>query len=378
MRIPRGCAYYSRYHQMMPALREKMEYMAYTFGQTYDSYLITEPNREYFWSNGFQGVVGFSRIGRYINIPGGLIASNENKNRLLLDLKQFAILNHLTISIYSVLDNDLPLFREYGLQPTKLGEDAIVDLTACDWSGKDFQWIRRQSNFCRRNKLVVKEISSKSCSRELWNQYQEEISRISELHLSTKTQAGEMQLFEGQLLFDHLQRRRLFIVVNTDRDRRIEGFAIINPYARGKGWAIEMYRHLPDSVRGVMPFLIHQIMQILKTEGVREVSLCIVPYLRCPQKIPGDSTLGRNLIGFWAKHFNFLWDLKGLYHFKSRFRPRYANLYVCVFPKITIGSIMAFNLALGVLKFRISRVLKNVLKIRGKSNAYAKPQLEES
>ncbi len=377
MQVPRGCAHYAHYDLMPYTLKAKMEKMAFEHGLTYDSYLITEPNREYFWSKNMSGVVGFRRLGRYINLPGGLIAADEDKNRLLSDIMEFAKLNRFTVSVYSVTDKDLNRLRVKGFQVNKLGEDTVLNLADCHWKGKSYQWVRRQSNFCRRHGLVVEEISSSVCDRIQWERQKREIQRLSDLHLSTKTQAGEMQLLEGQLLFEDLQRRRLFIAKNINKGQRIESFVIINPYADGTGWGVEMYRHLPDAVRGAMPFLIHQVVEILKTEGVREVSLCMVPFLRCNEKIKGENALVRRLIVFWSNHFNFLWDSRGLYHFKSRFRPRFLNLYVCVYPKVSIGSIIAFNAAIGVFNLRLGKVLKNARSVRSKKNAYGKPQLAE-
>ena len=92
-------------------------------------------------------------------------------------------------------------------------------------------------------------------------------------------------------------------------------------------------------MRGTISFLMHQTMQVLQSEGVRHVSLCLVPGMGCNQPRPGDSALARWGFVLAARYLGFLFDTAGMYHFKSRFRPRFESRYICVRPKITLGSL---------------------------------------
>ncbi len=44
----------------------------------------------------------------------------------------------------------------------------------------------------------------------------------------------------------------------------------------GKGWALETFRKRQEAPRGTVPFLIKWIVDLLKTEPVEEVSLCLL------------------------------------------------------------------------------------------------------
>ena len=59
----------------------------------------------------------------------------------------------------------MPLVSLAGFQATKWGEEALVDLPDCTWSGKDYEWVRRQSNYCRRQGLVGSRVPARGLSR---------------------------------------------------------------------------------------------------------------------------------------------------------------------------------------------------------------------
>ena len=158
-----------------------------------------------------------------------------------------------------------------------------------------------------------------------------------------------------------MRRKRIFIARAQAGAGRLEGFLICNPAADGKRWVLEVYRHRPDAVRGTVPFLMHQAMQVLAAEGVDEASLCLIPGLNCAEPLRGDSPLVRRSMVWGTRYFSFIFDAAGLYHFKSRFRPQFENRYVCVFPRVTLGSAWAFVRLVSVLKLDARKSLRIAL-----------------
>ncbi|HEV8004248.1 MAG TPA: hypothetical protein VGP63_30565, partial [Planctomycetaceae bacterium] len=58
------------------------------------------------------------------------------------------------------------------------------------------------------------------------------------------------------------------------------------------------------------------------------------------------------------QYLNCLFDFAGLYHFKSRFRPRYESRYICARPGLTPSTAIAFFRMSGVLTFDIKKIVK--------------------
>jgi phosphatidylglycerol lysyltransferase len=88
----------------------------------------------------------------------------------------------------------------------------------------------------------------------------------------------------------------------------------------------------------VIPALITQAMRQMQSEGVEFVSLSLAPFLRCTP-VTGDSPLFRTIANFWWRRLNVIYDVQGLFHFKSRFRPDYREMYLAASPKITVRSL---------------------------------------
>ena len=339
-----------------------IEEQAYDYGRVYDSYFATEDGWKRFRVRGLDGLFSYRRLGRYVKVVGGLLASDAEKPRLLREYTHMADSYGLVTSFYNVIEEDLDVFRKYGYQITKWGEEPIVDLAKCTWSGKPYEWVRRQTNYCRRAGVTIVEHRREDMDDESWTELLRELRRVSDSLLATKPQVGEIQLVEGQLEVAGWGRRRLFVAYTQDPTPRVEGFLIALPMDGGRRWSFEMYRHRPDAVRGVVPHLFHETMIRMKAEGIDSVSLCLVPGLGCEEAIPGDSALTRRSLCFGKKHLNFLFDFAGLYHYKSRFRPRYESRYVCSRPgSSALATIALFRMS-GLLTFAPRKVAKQFVR----------------
>ena len=337
---------------------DRLEELAVRHGRNYDAYLVTEPGWEYFWSRGRRGVVAVARQGRYLFSSGGLLAPEEHQPELLAQLVDHAERNRLVLSFFNIGEEQLPLFRSFGFQATKWGEEALVDLPGRTWSGKCFEWVRRQTNFCRRHGLVMKECVREAVSPARWERLIAEVTEVSQLFLDSKPQSNEMRFLQGGFDPQQMGRKRIFIARADEGAGRIEGFLACNPCDDGRTWVMETFRQRPDAVRGTIPFLMHQVMRQLKDEDVQRVSLCLIPGLGCREPLSGDSALARWGLVIGTQRFNLVFDTAGAYHFKSRFRPRFESRYLCVRPQMSLGAAMAFIRLLGVMKVDFGKIFQ--------------------
>ncbi|QDV53115.1 bifunctional lysylphosphatidylglycerol flippase/synthetase MprF [Gimesia fumaroli] len=325
-------------------------------GRYFDSYLATEPGRLSFWSRGRRGLISYKRWRKHVIIGGGLIAPEHHKPQLVTEFLEYARQNRLSVAFHNIGEEDLSFFQDFQFQITKWGEDPMIDLESCTWQGKEFEWVRRQTNYCLRQGVTACEVRPDQLHPVQWLETISEVIQVANESLTRKPQKKTMQFFEGRIDNHDLGLRRLFI---ARRQGRIEGFVICNPILNGTGWATELYRHRLDSVKGTMAFLIHHVLQQLKQEGVQKAGLCLDLGRDC-HPLPGDSFLVRQGLVFAEKHLTSIFDFTGLRHFKSRFRPQYEKRFACVYPKVTIGSLLAFASTTGVLDLHYGRFARNL------------------
>ncbi len=267
----------------------RTEHQAYMYGKVYDSYFATESGWKQFWSPDRSGLVSYRRLGRHVKVIGGLLASDEEKPQLLREFVVFAQSHRLSTTFFNVTEEDAPIFREHGFEVTKWGEEPFVDLQKCNWSGHEFDWVRRQTNYCQRAGITIVEHRRDEMDDVEWALLIQNLRALSDEQLATKAHAGTIRLLEGQLESNRWGRRRLFVAYSSGVPTRIEGFLVALPMRNGRQWSFEMYRHRRDAVRGVVPHLFHIAMMRMKAEGIEAVSLCLVPGLGCEEAITGDS-----------------------------------------------------------------------------------------
>ncbi len=335
--------------------RARASHFAFRFGRAYDACLVAEPGWEHFWSAGRQGMVAVARQGRYMFSSGGLLAPAAHQEELLRQLVAHAASRACTLTFFNICEDQLPHFRKFGFQATKWGEEAVVDLPRCTWTGKSYEWVRRQTNFCRRHGLDFRECRRGDFSGAQWARLTAELADVSNAFLAGKPQSREMPFLQGSFDPCRLGQKRVFVAQNR-ASGRIEAFVACSPCG-SKTWVMETCRQRPDAVRGATAFIMHQAMQQLKAEGVLRVSLCLLPGLRCRQPHPGDSAMVRWGLAIGTGRFCPAFEMAGPYHFKSRFRPHFESRYLCVRPRMTLGTAVAFIRLLGVMKLDPLRLI---------------------
>jgi len=362
MRPPAGTLYFRRHSEMPRELQEQLDELAFRHGRTFDSYLVTEADREYFWIGQGRGVVAFYRWLKFLHVVGGLLADDAHKRELLESFARFARANRKHVTFYNLVRDEAVGLAEHGFQVTKCGEEPLIDLAATQWQGRSYEWLRRQENFCGRQGLICREVSADPTDNEYRECVVPELTEISAQHIKQTVYGRELKFFEGRFAPLELRRRRMFVAESPSGAARprIEAFVICNPARAGKLWAVEIYRKRTDAPRGVVPFLILRVARQLQREGIDHLSLSLCPTLRCEVARPGDSALLRWGMTFWWNHLNWIFDMRGIYHFKSRFRPEFQDRYIAAFPRLTFLSLRSFFLLWGILEPTPIRLVRQI------------------
>ncbi|MEZ6060627.1 MAG: DUF2156 domain-containing protein [Planctomycetaceae bacterium] len=336
----------------------RVEQHAWTWGSAPESYDIAISDGSFLSSACGSVMVSVLPHRRYWHVPGGLLGPTELIRDAVAWLKRVAERRRVTLILYSVREQDVPAFVDAGFEVTKFGEEPVLDLGDITWRGKPFEWVRRQSNFCRRAGLEVVEIADQSEQHRL----ADDLLEILREDLAWRTYSRPLRLLEGEFDARALFRRRLF-VARSIRTGRTEAFLACSPMQAGQSWGFESYRRRSGAPRGVMPFLFRETIDRLQAEGVRQVSLCLVPGRNIPQhSSPTARRLVQWTLSTWYKRLEFLFNARGQDYFKSRFRPRFQNRYICVTPTTTLRSMTSFLQVSGAVRPDLRNLARNLWK----------------
>jgi len=362
LKLPHDWEFFPDRRKMSAEDLAAFERVAFMHGAAPDSYLAVEPDGQAMMTADRQMGFGILNCGRVWHLPGGVLASAETKREFLKTLAEVARRNRLVIGVHSVNESDAQIMREVGFEINKFGEEPTLDLTKHTWSGNQLSWVRQQSNNCQREGIVCKELHRSEMSDEQWRDLETQLKKITADDLKDRG-VPELRGLEGRLFLDHLGRRRVFIAYHDAQKSppgaanttlrpsglpEIQAFLICNPMNRGTAWAFEMYRRQKNAVRGVMPHLMRSTVDLLKAEGIGRVSLCTVPGKGSGVGAdPRQHWLVGRTMNFWYEKLNFMFNLHGQCHYKSRFRPTFENRYLCVTPHSTMFSIFSFLIVTG-------------------------------
>lgn len=343
---------------LSPQEKFELESAAYTFGLAPETYDVACTPGTVLRTPCGSGIFNLHKDGRFWHLAGGMIAHPDLKPQMVQWLKDISSKQRQTILVYSVCDNELDEYRRAGYAINKFGEEPIVDLANMDWKGSAFEWVRRQTNFCVRAGLEVVEIRDAKTQHEL-------ASQLDEIHdddLSNRVYSKPLKLLEGEFNSKSLHRRRLFVARNRET-QHIEGFLATSPMNDGKSWAFETYRKRRTAPRGTIPFLFRMVMDIMRSEGVEQASLCVVPGrgAQHDRTAHADRRI-RWLLETWYKRLNFMFNTAGQDFFKSRFRPRYQNRYICVYPANTVGSFTSFLKTSGAFRPNFRNLFNQLIR----------------
>ena len=133
----------------------ELEALAYRYASVPEAYDIAVSDGYVLKSACGEGAMSVLADGKFWHVSGSLLAPERLKPDMIQMLKQISERSRRTIAVYNVSQTDAMKFQQQGFVVNKFGEEAILDPAQTDWKGRKYEWVRRQTNFCRRAGLAV-------------------------------------------------------------------------------------------------------------------------------------------------------------------------------------------------------------------------------
>ena len=318
------------------------------------SWMTTWTGNHYWFTPEGGGAVAYRVIGGVAITTGDPLGPPATHPQTALAFAAFCGDRGWQPAFYSVTDALRDTLEQAGWSSMQVAEETVVQTAGWSTDGKKMQDIRTSINR-----------AAKEGVRAEWSSYEKlgplvtaQIREISELWVAEKD-LPEMGFTLGGV--DELSAPEVALMLAIDGDGRVQGVTSWLPtYADGVvvGWTLDFMRRRPDSMNGLMEFLIAQTILRARDEGVEFVSLSGAPLAvsGTPAEGPGatgaagaaGSAAGSNpaasILPFLSRTLEPVYGFRSLLRFKLKFRPEFASLWLCYRDPLALPAI---GLALG-------------------------------
>ena len=259
----------------------------------------------------------------------------------------------------NITPDELPTFRAAGFGPTKTAEECVVrhpDRPPGEWPGGRFRSVRKAIAWSRRAGVTVREEPAGANADELL--------ALARRHAAAKPQRGLPWWLDPPPPTEPGDPQRLWAA-------RCGGKLVAASTAHPLGtreadgtrrWTLATFHRDPLAPPGAATATVAAVVDALAAGGITAVSLGPAPALRCDVKTTADRPVVRRAAALWFRAGNGLFDARGLWHFKSRFRPDLEPLFACGTPTVSVRQAADFVLASGVLRADPRAVVRQAIR----------------
>jgi phosphatidylglycerol lysyltransferase len=302
----------------LPHERERARAILKEHGRSPNDFFKLWPDKSYFFSQSGASCIAYKvawGVAMGLGDPAGPADDIEAATR---DFMTFCGDCGWDVAFHQVLPDFIRIYADLGLQFTKVGEEAVVDLArfSNETSQKrDFRRIKRKFSG-----------EGYTSDRHLPPQGQDLMDAIEEVSREWLSLPGrrERSFTLGKFDRDYLKETPIFCV--KDPAGRIMAFANEIPSYRSGEATVDLMRHRVEIPNGTMDFLFLELLRALHSEGFIAFDLGLAP-LGGVGGEPG-STLQERAIHELFSHLNRFFAFRGLRSYKAKFEPEWQDRFL--------------------------------------------------
>jgi lysyl-tRNA synthetase, class II len=301
-----------------PAVRRAAAELVRAHGSDTLSFFKLRADKHYFFSTGGSAFVGYRVENGVLLLSGDPVGPDEALADLLADLKAFAQAHGLKLAAVGASERLVPLWERLGLRTMYLGDEAIINVGEFSLEGRPIRKVRQSVS--RLGKAgYVSELHQVS---ELGPDVAAEVEEVLERGREGAPERGFSMAMDS-LRGDHGEDT--LVVLARDEERAVRGVLHFVPCFGRSAMSLSFMRRDPSTPNGLTEFMIVSAVELLRGQGVDEMSLNFAAFARwihSPQR-GTERALGK-LIALGNRCF----QIESLYRFNAKFFPRWQPRYL--------------------------------------------------
>jgi lysyl-tRNA synthetase, class II len=272
----------------------------------------------YLFSTDRRAFLGYRVEGRVLLVAGDPVGAPSSLAGLIAQVVRFAEMRGLEVAAVGASAALLPLWRDAGLQPLYIGDEAILETSRFSLEGRAIRKVRQSVSRLEKAgyRATLVELAALG-ERELG-----ELEEVSSSWLEGQAERG-FSMAMDTLAGDHQDES--VVVIARDEHDRLRGFLHFVPVFGRRAMSLSSMRRDRDTPNGLTEFLVVRATESLRQRGIEELSLNFAAFGRLLSRPEGstDRFLAR-LVTLGDRYF----QIESLYRFNAKFSPRWEPRYL--------------------------------------------------
>jgi lysyl-tRNA synthetase class 2 len=296
-----------------PDLRRTAADLVHRHGSDTLSFFKLRRDAHYLFSPDDRAFVAYRIESGVLLVSGDPVGPDDALPALVREARRFAELHGLELAVMGASTRLLPLWRDAGLRTLYVGDEAIVETASFSLDGRAIRKIRQSVSRLEKagfetSLLEVSDLDL-AISREL--------EQVSELWRGDAAERGFSMAMDSLRCEERCDGR---VVLARDGDGRVRGFLHFVPTYGRPAMSLSAMRRDPDTPNGLMEYLVVRSIELLREEGIEEISLNFAAFARFMHqpRNPAERVVGR-----LARLANPYFQIESLYRFNAKFGPRW-------------------------------------------------------
>jgi lysyl-tRNA synthetase len=302
--------------------RRKAEEIVRRWGDDTLDYFALRRDKSYFFSSDGRSLIAYLYVRGTAMVAADPIGPPEDTARTLDEFLGFCAERGWRIAFFAVRESDADLYKERGMHPLYLGDEAIVHPDRFTLEGAEMKAAR----------TAVKHVSHDH-SFELIAETEASEELIAELNeISAEWRDGSPERGFTMELGEDVEGTNpdFVIAVAKEHGGRVAGFLRFVPvYGDEPGYSLDLMRRRPDSANGLTEFLISEAALALGSRGFKRLSLNFAAWGRLLDSAEGAGLSGK-LQRLMAKGLNPFFQIRSLRDFNQKFDPEWTPRSVVI------------------------------------------------
>jgi phosphatidylglycerol lysyltransferase len=288
-----------------------------THGNSAVDYFKTYSDKLIFLSENKKAFIAYRVSGNFAIALENPVAENpEEMMKCITEFDTYCYTSGMKSIYYRVSESSLDIYQKLRKKKLFLGQEGIVDLTAFSLEGGSKKSLRNALK-----KVTDQGYKSTIHQPPVKDGILQKIKSVSDDWLKD-TERSEIIFSQGMFNWQELKQQTI-ITVESPEERIVAFLNIIPDYAKDEG-TYDLIRKTQDAPNGVMDFILIELFNYFKAQGVKFINLGFAPMsgMEDPQTFPERS------MKFAYEKIKSFSHYKGLREYKEKFEPKWHNKYL--------------------------------------------------